>query len=84
MDGITILGLVAGTLTTLAFIPQVARIWKSRRTLDISLPMYSMFCLGILLWLIYGIVLRSPPIIAANAVSLAFAVAILAMKLRYG
>ncbi len=78
-----ILGAAAGSLTTLAFIPQVVKTWRSRSTHDISLIMFSLFSLGVLLWLAYGIALGAWPIIVANSITLTFAVFILGMKLRY-
>jgi len=83
MDSITLLGLVAGTLTTAAFLPQLTKAWKSRSTKDISLLMYVVICTGILLWLIFGLCIGSLPVIAANAVTLLIAIAILILKIRY-
>ena len=77
------LGLVAGSLTTLAFIPQVVKIWKSWHTRDISSGMFSIFSLGVLLWLIYGVQIESWPIIIANALTLGLSLVILAFKLIY-
>lgn len=76
------LGYVAATLTTGSFLPQA---WLTLRTRDvsgISLAMYSAFTLGVGLWLAYGLVLGQWPIIVANAVTLALAATILAVKLR--
>ena len=80
----TTLGLVAGLLTTVAFLPQVWKVWKSRSARDISLPMYLIFTLGVALWLVYGLMTAAVPIIVANAVTLLFAGAVLIMKLRFG
>ncbi len=79
----TPLGLVAGTLTTLSFLPQLLKAWKSRSTHDISIGMFSMLAVGVLLWLIYGLVTADIPVIAANAITLVFVALILALKLRY-
>ena len=79
-----LLGLIAGTLTTLAFLPQVIKIWKSRSAHDISLGMFLLFSAGVALWLVYGIRLGAIPIIAANAVTLALSLAILGMKFWFG
>ena len=84
MEAQTVLGLVAGTLTTFAFVPQVAKIWRTRKAEDISLPMYVMTCVGIVLWLIYGALQGSAPLIAANVAALLLALVILGMKLRFG
>jgi MtN3 and saliva related transmembrane protein len=83
MDGTTLLGLLAGTLTTVSFFPQLYQAWKSRSTKDISLVMYLAFCAGILLWLIYGLLIGSLPVILANAVTLALTLLILLLKLKY-
>ncbi|MES2508855.1 MAG: SemiSWEET transporter [Pseudomonadota bacterium] len=76
-------GFGAATLTTVSFVPQA---WLSFRTRDVSgvsLGMYSVFTVGVALWLGYGILLGAWPIVLANAITLALALAILAMKLRY-
>ena len=83
MDNITILGLVAGTLTTVAFVPQLYQAWKTRSTKDVSLLMYVVISTGILLWLIYGLLIGSLPVILANVVTFAIALLILALKIRY-
>ena len=82
-DGITLLGLVAATLTTLAFLPQVIKTWRTRSARDISLWMFLMLVAGICLWLTYGILIADIPLIAANVVTLALALVILVFKLRY-
>lgn len=79
-----LVGLVAGALTTSAFLPQVWRIWKTRSTKDISLGMYVVFVTGVGLWLIYGLLIGSLSVIAANAVTFVLALFILVMKLRCG
>jgi MtN3 and saliva related transmembrane protein len=76
------LGYLAGALTTLAFVPQM---WLTLRTRDvsgISLAMYSLFTIGVALWLLYGIALGAWPVIVPNVVTLALALGILALKLR--
>jgi MtN3 and saliva related transmembrane protein len=81
---ISALGFVAGTLTTISFAPQVLKIWRTKRGDDLSSTMLLTFAAGVALWLVYGLVLRAAPIIAANAVTLALIMAILGMKIRYG
>jgi MtN3 and saliva related transmembrane protein len=83
MRSITILGFLAGTLTTLSFVPQVHKAWRSKRCDDLSLGMLLAFGLGVLLWLIYGLLLWASPIIWANAVTLALIVALLVLKAKY-
>lgn len=78
------LGAVAATLTTLSFVPQAWLTYRSRDVEGISLGMYAAFTAGIALWLAYGVLLGRWPIIVANAVTLALATAILAMKIAYG
>lgn len=76
-------GFAAGTFTTLAFVPQVARVYRTRSTRDISLPTFAALVLGTALWLAYGILLDEIPLIAANGVSLALVSAVLWGKLRF-
>jgi MtN3 and saliva related transmembrane protein len=83
MDGITILGLVAGSLTTISFLPQVFKIWQSKSAKDISLVMCVLFSLGIFLWLIYGLLIGSFPVIMANFITLILASIILFFKFKY-
>jgi MtN3 and saliva related transmembrane protein len=79
----TLLGFAAGTLTTVAFVPQVRQVWRSKRSDDLSWGMLLTFSTGVLLWLMYGLFLRAAPIIVANAVTLALLIAIIVLKLRY-
>ncbi|MCK8519124.1 SemiSWEET family sugar transporter [Methanoculleus sp. 7T] len=84
MDSVTALGLIAGTLTTLSFAPQVARAWRTRSTADLSLAMLIIFLAGILLWLAYGVVKEDLAIIAANAVTAVLIGLILSIKAKHG
>ena len=70
-------------LTTIAYIPQVARTWRTRSTHDISLPMFLLMAAGIALWLTYGLLISDLPLIAANLVTLILVIAVLYFKLRY-
>lgn len=83
MEGITILGIVAGMLTTGSFVPQVVKTIRTKDTKGLSLTMYLITCIGILLWLIYGTLLMNIPILAANSVTLVLAATILFLKLKY-
>jgi len=83
MNNIQILGLAAGMLTTIAFLPQVIKTWKSRSAKDLSLGMFSLFCAGVILWLTYGILVRDIPVIAANFMTLVLASTLLFFKLRF-
>jgi MtN3 and saliva related transmembrane protein len=78
-----IIGAAAGTLTTISFLPQVIKTWQSRSAKDISLGMFLLFSLGVLLWLIYGVMIQSTPILIANTITLILSLAILLMKLFY-
>lgn len=77
-------GGIAATLTTCSFIPQVFRVWQTRHTKDISLLMYTLFTIGVALWLTYGILLESWPIIIANSITVLLAGTVLVLKLRFG
>ncbi len=77
-------GIAAAILTTLCWIPQAARTIRTRDTRAISLVTQSAFTLGIGLWLVYGLLLGSLPLILANGVSFVLVAMILAMKLRFG
>ncbi len=83
-DLVSALGAAAGLCTTISYLPQLVRAWRTRSTRDISLPMFSLLVFGITLWLVYGIVIADGPLIAANAVSLGFTSSILYLKLRHG
>jgi MtN3 and saliva related transmembrane protein len=78
-----LLGMIAGSLTTIAFVPQVVKTWRSKSTHDISYGMFILFSLGLLLWLAYGIVIDALPIIVSNSVTLVLASIILGLKFRY-
>jgi MtN3 and saliva related transmembrane protein len=83
MSAVTILGLVAGTLTTIAFLPQLFKTWKSKSAKDLSSSWLISFTIGILLWLIYGVLIQSLPVILSNGVTLMLTLVILFFKLRY-
>ena len=78
-----LIGSLAACLTTASFIPQAWKTFRSRDVSGISLGMYSLFTLGVALWLVYGILLIAWPIIIANVITTSLALAILVMKLRY-
>ena len=84
MDKATLLGGLPGFLTTAAFIPQVWKTWKSKSAADLSLVMFFVFSLGVLCWLVYGIMIAQAPVIFWNAITLVLALAILIMKLKFG
>ncbi|MFA6016202.1 MAG: SemiSWEET transporter [Gallionellaceae bacterium] len=78
------IGSLAALLTTASFIPQVWQIFRSHHTKDISLGMYIAFTAGVALWLVYGVLLVSWPIIIANSITLCLAGSVLIMKIRFG
>jgi MtN3 and saliva related transmembrane protein len=80
---ITLLGLLAGTLTTLAFLPQLLKTWKSRSAKDISLSWLLTFISGIALWILYGVYTGSLPVILSNVITLGLTLIILFFKLRF-
>jgi len=77
------IGLIAGTLTTASFLPQVWKIWTTKSARDLSWGMVAVFCAGTFLWLIYGVMLGAVSIIVANAVTFLLSLAICLMKLRF-
>lgn len=79
-----LVGALAATLTTIAFIPQAWMTWKSKRAEGVSLGMYSIFTSGVAMWLLYGLLIGAWPVIIANVFTLALALFILGMKLRFG
>ncbi|MEP2772938.1 MAG: SemiSWEET transporter [Fulvivirga sp.] len=81
---ITAIGLVAASLTTIAFIPQVIKTWRSKSAKDLSLGMFGIFSLGVLLWLTYGLLVNDLPIILANTFTLILSSIILYFKVRHG
>ena len=78
------IGAIAAVLTTASFVPQAWHSFKTRDVSGISLGMYSVFTVGVALWLVYGVLLYSWPLMIANSITLALALAILVMKLRFG
>jgi MtN3 and saliva related transmembrane protein len=83
MNWITIMGFVAASLTTCAFLPQVIKTWRMKETRNISLWMYLIFTIGVSLWLGYGILIGDYPIAIANGATLILALIILIAKIRY-
>ena len=81
---IDLVGMIAGTLSTVAFVPQAWRVWRTRSARDLSLPMYLIFTAGVALWFVYGLLLGAVPIIACNGLTLLLAGTVLAMKLKFG
>ncbi len=81
---ITLIGLAAAFCTTIAFLPQVIKTWRTRSTGDISLSMFLVFTTGIFLWLVYGLSIGDVPLITANGITFVLSGTILYFKLRHG
>jgi len=77
------IGFVAAFCTTTAFVPQLVRVLRLRSARDISLPTFLLFSIGVFLWLVYGILAGSKPVIASNTVTLLLSLSILFLKLKY-
>lgn len=84
MEPKELIGFIAAVLTTASFIPQAWQTFRSRDVSGISLGMYAMFTTGVAAWLVYGLATANLPVTIANAITLALALAVLMMKLRYG
>ena len=80
---VTIIGFAAGVLTTLSFLPQLLHTWKLRRADDLSGLWLTAFSTGVILWLMYGVMLPSSPVIMTNAATLGLLLPILALKLYH-
>lgn len=83
MNSVNVLGLLAGAFTTIAFLPQVLKTWRSRSAKDLSLGMFSIFTVGVGMWLAYGFLINDLPVILANVVTLILAATLLFFKLRW-
>jgi len=79
-----LLGMLAGALTTIAFIPQVIQAHRSQRTKDVSLLMLVFFIFGLVLWIIYGVLIYARPIVIANLVTLGLVLYLLFLKIKHG
>jgi MtN3 and saliva related transmembrane protein len=79
-----IIGFSAASLTTIAYLPQVIKTIRLKKTAEISLLMYVLFCMGLFGWLVYGLIIVNLPLIMANAISLSLALIILFLKIRHG
>ncbi|MDI6889749.1 MAG: SemiSWEET transporter [Thermodesulfovibrionales bacterium] len=79
-----LIGLIAGLLCTISFLPQVIKVIRTKNTEALSLATFSIFSMGVFLWLIYGILIGKIPIILANGITLILVIIILTLKIRYG
>jgi MtN3 and saliva related transmembrane protein len=80
---IDLVGWIAGTLTTIAFFPQLLKTWTTKSAKDVSLVMMVTFCVGIFLWLVYGLAIDAMPVVVTNSVTLILALLILILKIKY-
>jgi MtN3 and saliva related transmembrane protein len=83
MNSITIVGLVAAVFTTIALLPQLLKVWRTKSTRDISTGMFSFYCIGVFLWFVYGVFIGDLPIILANSIAFVQGAAILLLKAKY-
>jgi MtN3 and saliva related transmembrane protein len=83
MDTITVVGLLAAAFTTVALLPQLIKVWKTKSTKDISLGMFMLYCGGVLLWFVYGVFRNDLVIILANSLAFIQALVILILKAKY-
>lgn len=83
MDYVTLIGLAAAAITVVSLFPQLVRIWKTKSTKDISLGMFLLFCGGVFLWFVYGILMQDLPIIVANFLGFIQTLIILILKVKY-
>lgn len=83
MTNIQILGLVAGTITSITFLPQVIKIWQTKSAKDLSMAMLLLLMLGVILWLAYGLFVMDAAIIYTNSMVLAMSLVMLYFKLRF-
>ncbi|MFN7985045.1 MAG: SemiSWEET transporter [Vicinamibacterales bacterium] len=77
-----LVGMLAGTLTTVAFIPQVIKAWRTQSVDDLSIWMLLSFTTGVVLWALYGVAVQSTPVIVTNVVTFLLSLALLGMKVR--
>lgn len=83
MIHIEIIGTLAAACTTVSFLPQVVKIYRTKMTRDLSMPMYAIFAIGVFLWTVYGLLTKSGPIVWANTVTFILCMYIIAMKIRH-
>jgi MtN3 and saliva related transmembrane protein len=83
-ETINFIGLCAGALTTGSFLPQLVETYRNKSAKGLSYAYLLTFSFGVILWLIYGVLLKAPPVIITNGVTLALVVGIVGLKARYG
>jgi len=83
MTAIDILGMTAGCISSITFLPQVVKTWKTKSAADVSLLMFTFATVSVVMWLVYGIILANVPIIFTNSMVLLFSLIMLYFKFRY-
>jgi MtN3 and saliva related transmembrane protein len=83
MTAIQILGLAAGTITSITFLPQVLQIWKTKSAKDLSLQMLLLLILGVTMWLTYGLLVKDTAIIYTNSMVLVMSLLMLYFKYKF-
>ncbi len=84
MNIATIIGFLAAFLSAISMAPQVIKIYRTRKTKDLSLGAFSVLASGLLLWMVYGIIIEAIPVIVGNAVGFSFSMYIILMKIKNG
>jgi MtN3 and saliva related transmembrane protein len=80
---VEILGLAAGTISSITFLPQVIKIWQTKSAKDLSIPMLLLLVLGVSMWLAYGIIIKNTPVIYTNSMVLFMSFIMLFFKFKY-
>jgi MtN3 and saliva related transmembrane protein len=84
MTSLDLLGMTAGCISSITFLPQVIKTWKTKSAADISLLMFTFATISVIMWLVYGIILQNVPIIFTNSMVLFFSLVMLYFKFKYG
>ena len=80
---IEILGYISATITTIAFLPQIIKTFKTKSAKDVSMGMFILFTTGVFLWIIYGILTNTMPVLIANAVIFCLSLTQIVLKIKY-
>jgi len=83
MAWIDVMGYIAGILVVISLLPQVIKSWKTRLTRDISLWRYIIYCIGLILWITYAIIISNGPVAVMNSIGLLLALSILYLKIKH-
>ncbi len=83
MNSIDLLGYAAGILVVISLLPQTVKSWKTKSTRDLSLWRYIIYCVGLILWITYAVIINNGPVAVMNSIGLVLALSILYLKVRY-